>query len=162
MKIELEIVKKIDINDEHRRVFAEILGKQGKVQGNLATKADRCHLIAIAKMDNKPVAIGAIKQKTVSDFSPAKADLEELNSQFSWEIGYLYTDPDYRGNGLAKRIVVSLLDIYGDDNLMASTELEENPQMVSILEQNGFSVHGKSWASVIHGNKLGLFLKFKK
>lgn len=38
-----------------------MLCKQGKVQGDLEEKVDRCNMICIAKKDNKVIAIGAIK-----------------------------------------------------------------------------------------------------
>ena len=161
MKVHIDVFGRDDIVDEHRYIFAEMLKKQGKVRGDLTQKTDRCCFISIAKINDKTIAIGAIKQKTASDFHPNKANLENLSSQFSWELGYIYTDPEYRGKGLAKKIVTSLLSAYGDDNLMASTELEKNPGMVSILKEHGFIVHGKSWPSSIHGNALGLFLRFK-
>lgn len=53
-----------------------------------------------------------------------------------------------------------LLETFGKGNLMASTEVTDNPAMVSILEQLGFQRRGKSWKSNIHGNELGLFLKY--
>ena len=55
-----------------------------------------------------------------------------------------------------------LLEKYGKDNLMASTEITANPAMVSILQKNGFRLYGKPWKSGIHENDLGLFLKFKQ
>lgn len=125
MKVHIDVFGRDDIVDEHRYIFAEMLKKQGKVRGDLTQKTDRCCFISIAKINDKTIAIGAIKQKTASDFHPNKANLENLSSQFSWELGYIYTDPEYRGKGLAKKIVTSLLSAYGDDNLMASTELEK-------------------------------------
>ena len=63
MKIEYEIIHKADFNDTHREIFAKMLKEQGKVQGNLADKIDRCRLICIVKLDDNSVAIGAIKRK---------------------------------------------------------------------------------------------------
>jgi len=44
---------------------------------------------------------------------------------------------------------------------MASTEITANPAMVRILEKQGFRLFGKPWKSDIHGNYLGLFLRFE-
>ncbi|WP_241572375.1 GNAT family N-acetyltransferase [Vibrio parahaemolyticus] len=161
MKLEFEVVDKIDLQDHHRQLFADMLRLQGKVQGNLLTKADRCKSICIASIDGKPVAIGAIKTKTCSDFTDIKADLPQLEKEFSWELGYLFTDPKFQGQKIARNIVQVLIHHFGSDNLMASTEITANPGMVKILESNGFKLFGKPWKSSIHEHFLGLFLKFK-
>ncbi|EJG1632236.1 TPA: GNAT family N-acetyltransferase [Vibrio parahaemolyticus] len=161
MKLEFEVVDKIDLQDHHRQLFADMLQLQGKVQGNLLTKADRCKSICIASIDGKPVAIGAIKTKTCSDFTDIKADLPQLEKEFSWELGYLFTDPKFQGQKIARNIVQVLIHHFGSDNLMASTEITANPGMVKILESNGFKLFGKPWKSSIHEHFLGLFLKFK-
>ena len=85
--------------------------------------------------------------------------MPELIGEFEWELGYLYTDKDYGGRGIASAITKSLINSYGDGNLMASTEITANPGMVKILESNGFRKFGKSWKSNIHANFIGLFLK---
>ena len=161
MKLEFEVVDKIDLQDHHRQLFAEMLKLQDKVRGKLSNKADRCKSICIASIDGKPVAIGAIKRKTSLDFTVDKANLPELDKEFSWELGYLFTDPKFQGQKLARNIVQILIHHFGNDNLMASTEITANPSMVKILESNGFRLFGKPWESSIHKNFLGLFLKFK-
>lgn len=161
MEIEYEIVKQENLEDMHRKIFSKMLQKQGKVQGNMMDKANRCKLICIVKVDSKVVSIGAIKQKTNSDFSNDKAGLTELSDQFEWELGYLFTDNSFGGKGIASTVVRVLIENYGNDNLMASTEISDNPVMVRILEKNGFRLFGRPWKSRIHENYLGLFLKFK-
>lgn len=161
MKIEYEIIQRTKFDDSHRNVFAEMLRKQGKVQGDLKVKLGRCKLICLAKVDDKVVSIGAIKQKTQSDFSNDKAGIPDLSSEFEWELGYLYTDEGYGGRGIASTITRLLIDSYGRGNLMASTEITANPAMVKILQKSGFQLFGKPWKSNIHDSYLGLFLKLK-
>ena len=108
-----------------------------------------------------PIGIGAIKPKTNSDFDEQKADLSRLFDDFNWELGYLFILDQHQGNSIASNMVNLLIQEYGDDNLMASTEINANPGMVRILEKNGFRQYGKPWKSSIHDNYLGLFLKFK-
>lgn len=154
-------MKKEDFDQAMRNNFGEMLRKQGKVQGDFGAKADRCNLICLAKINNDVVAIGAIKQKTKSDFSNDKADLESMGKEFDWELGYFYTESQYLGRGIASNITRILIEAYGENNLMASTEINNNPAMVKILEKNGFRLFGKPWKSVIHDHYLGLFLKLK-
>lgn len=161
MKIEYEIILKENLTEGIRVTFADMLKQQGKVQDDLLKKADRCKLLCFASIDGEPVSIGAIKIKTNSDFSNEKSGLSDLGNDFEWELGYLYTDPKYTGKGIAKTVARMLVDEFGDGNLMASTEITANPAMVSILEQLGFRLYGKSWKSAIHDNYLGLFLRCK-
>lgn len=82
MTLSLELITKDKLTDEHWKNFADLLEKQGKVKGVLIEKADRCKLICITKLNDKPVAIGAIKKKTLSDFNKSKANLPELADLF--------------------------------------------------------------------------------
>ena len=161
MKIEFEVISKSQITDAIRETFAEALKRQGKVQGNHQEMADRCQLICIAKIDSEVAGIGAIKVKTVSDFSAQKAGLPDLCSDFEWELGYLFTEPAHTGKGIGKNIARVLIEAYGAGNLMASTEIAANLAMVRILEIFGFRQFGKPWKSAIHENYLGLFLRFQ-
>ncbi|PWW34559.1 acetyltransferase (GNAT) family protein [Idiomarina loihiensis] len=161
MKIEFQVIVNNEINDSVRKVVAEALYRQGKVQGNLSEKADRCKFLCIARINGEVVGIGAIKPKTKSDFSEQKADLSKLADDFNAELGYLHTNPAHARKGIARNIAKLLVDAYGKKNLMASTEVSANPGMVKILETLGFRHYGKPWKSVIHGNYLGLFLKFQ-
>lgn len=162
MILTFEIIQKENIIDKHRKIFAELLKKQGKVGGDYQKKADRCKTICIVTCDNLPIAIGAIKEKTKSDFSSAKADLLNLEKLFEWELGYLYTDKSMTGKGIANQITKLLISDFGNYNLMASTELNANPSMVSILLRNGFEKYGNPYKSELHENMLGLYLKFGK
>jgi len=161
MKIEYQIFHKAEFDKKLRVLLAKMLEEQGKIQGNFNSKIDRCKLLCVATIDNNQIAIGAIKQKTSSDFDSQKAGLSDLCNDFEWELGYLYTQKDYEGHGLATNIVRLLINSYGNDNLMASTEITDNPAMVKILKKNGFRLFGKPWKSSIHNCYLGLFLKFR-
>lgn len=161
MKIEYDIILSEQLDNSIRDVFATLLRKQGKVQGDFSKKADRCKIVGIARVDGTAVAIGGIKKKTESDFSNEKAGIPDLARAFDWELGYLYTEEDQCGRGIASTIARLLVDAYGPGNLMASTEIAANPAMVRILEKLGFRLCGKPWKSGIHDNYLGLFLKFQ-
>jgi RimJ/RimL family protein N-acetyltransferase len=160
MTLEFKIILKENLTESDRQTFADLLKEQGKVKDDLILKADRCKFICIVSKNKKPIGIGGIKEKTKSDFTEQKAYLMSLANQFEWELGYLYTNPKYNGLGIASSIVKILINEYGQGNLMASTEINENPAMVHILNKNGFKHYGNPWKSSIHSNYLGLFLKF--
>ena len=159
-KLEFNILNNEELTDNYRTIFGDLLVEQNKVQGDCYTKANRCKVICIVLTNAIPIAIGGIKPKTSNDFSPEKADIENLSDNFSWELGYLYTKPEYSGRGIASNVVRLLLLKHGKESIMASTEISKNPGMVRILTKNGFKQYGKPWKSVIHGNFLGLYLKF--
>jgi GNAT superfamily N-acetyltransferase len=161
MEIKYQTIDRNDFNKNHRGILASLLKKQRKVQGDFDQKIDRCKLICIAWVDNDVAAIGAIKEKTLLDFSAEKAGLPDLSDDFEWELGYFYTQEKYAGKGIASMIAKLLIEEYGKENLMASTEITANPAMVNILQKNGFRLFGKPWKSNIHENYLGLYLKFK-
>jgi hypothetical protein len=161
MEITYQTIEKKDFDENHREILASMLDQQGKVQGDLRQKIYRCKLLCIASVDNDVAAVGAIKEKTASDFSNEKAGLPNLSGDFEWELGYFYTKEKYAGKGMASMIAKLLIEKYGKENLMASTEITANPAMVSILQKHGFRLFGKPWKSTIHKDYLGLFLKFK-
>ncbi len=161
MNLEFKLIYKDNLKDSDRKTFAELLKKQGKAKGNLNLKADRCKFICIATKNGVPVSIGGIKEKSKSDFNLEKADLPELETEFEWELGYLFTDNSYSKQGIGSFAVKILVNEYGNKNLMASTEISNNPAMVRILKKNEFKHYGKPWRSGIHSNYLGLFLKFE-
>lgn len=159
--ISYKIISKEEIDDSHRKIVAVMLEEQNKVNRPYNNKADRCKFICIATINNIPIALGAIKKKTKSAFTPEKANAAEFSDKFDWELGYLYVKEEYERRGIASTIVRILLECFGDGNLMASTEIATNPGMVKILERLGFRQYGKPWQSGIHQNYLGLFLRFK-
>ncbi len=158
--IKYELVSNDDINDSYRKIVARMLENQNKVKPPYNKKADRCKLICLVYENNIPIALGAIKMKTASDFSEEKANLTKLSEQFDWELGYIFVKKEFAGQGIATSIVRMLLNQYGDGNLMASTEITANPGMVRILEKFGFRHYGNPYPSTLHKNNLGLFLRF--
>lgn len=162
MTLSFELIIKDELTDKHRKIFADLLEKQGKVKGVLIEKADRCKIICITKLNDQPVAIGAIKKKTLSDFSKSKANLPELGNLFDWELGYFYTSEIVLGKGIANQIAKLLTSEFKEENLMATTELSSNQAMVKILLRNGFELYGSPFKSGIHDDILGLYLRFGK
>lgn len=162
MKTEYLLLSPHEIDNSERQIFGEMLEEQGKVNNPSPKKADRCKYLCFVKVDGATVAIGAIKPKTSGNFSVQKSGLTEMAQAFDWELGYLFTKPDYEGRGIASNVVRCLIDAYGVGNLMASTEISANPAMVRLLEKNGFKLFGRPWPSTRNEkNYLGLFLRFK-
>lgn len=154
-----KIGKPVDFTNDEISSFVELLEKQNKVQNPTEAKIKQCKFLAIGFSWGRPVAIGAIKKKTLSDFGPTKANLPELEKDFEWEAGYFFTEPDYEGKGFLSTIFNLLLTKFGEGRLMASTEIREGNRMIESLEHRGFKQIGNMWKSTISGNDLGLFLR---
>lgn len=156
-----EIISKTGINESHRQIVAQMLEEQQKIEPPYENKADKCKLICIVSKYDIPIAIGAIKNKTERAFTPEKANVIDLSEKFEWELGYIFVKKEFEGQGIASNIARLLLSQYGNDNLIASPEINANPGMVKILNRFGFRLYGNPWKSNIHPNYLGLFLRFK-
>lgn len=159
-KIEYDLINQSNFSKEDGMHLAYFLEKQGRVRGNLLSKIDRCKIVCFASSSGERIGVGAIKKKTSEDFN--YAELPELAQKFDWELGYFYTENEFTGLGIGKGIASRLIKAFGEGNLMASTEFENNPSMDRILVSNGFKLFGKSWTSRMTGNKLGLYLKMNE
>lgn len=154
-----KIGKPSDFTDEQISDFVELLEKQGKVKDPSENRVKRCKYLAMGFSWGRPVSIGAIKQKTAIDFTPAKANLPELAKDYEWEAGYFFTEPEFQGKGFSSMILNQLLALYGSGRLMASTEIREGNTMINSLERRNFKQVGSIWKSVTSGNDLRLFLR---
>lgn len=160
--LSFEIVTTKEITKPDAEAFIKLLLEQGKVQPPTIQRIQSCEKIVFCKWGEKRVGIGAIKPKTSSDFDSSKANLQTLKSDITWELGYIYVQPEYRGLGLSSTIVRLLLRDLDKENLIASTELYSGNPMAKVLIKNGFHLMGKPWKSSRHDGYLGLFIKFKK
>lgn len=160
-ELTFKILDKEKITTEIANSFIDLLIKQGKVEKPTVERIKSCRQLSLCYTDNELIGIGAIKPKTKSDFAVNKADLSNIEQQFDWEIGYFFTDINFRGYGISTTIARLLLKGKDKENIMASTELYPDNAMIKVLEKFGFRQYGKPWLSKRHDGTLGLFLKFK-
>lgn len=153
-----ELLPAIDI-----KYFEFLLDKQGQID-TVKGKANRCYRICLVKIDNKPIAIGALKQVYKSPFDYAK--VPELKEKYNYEIGYLFVDKEsiekkYGSLGLGKYITKLLLNEVKDENVFATTENSNDNRMCHILESLGFISIGNSYKGRNTGKNISLMLKNK-
>lgn len=160
-ELTFKILDKANITKEIANSFIDLLIKQGKVETPTVERIKSCRQLSLCYADNQLIGIGAIKPKTKSDFAVNKADLSNIAQQFDWELGYFFTDSNFRGYGISTTIARLLLKGKDKENIMASTELYPDNAMIKVLEKFGFRQYGKPWLSKRHDGTLGLFLKFK-
>ncbi|WP_316776580.1 hypothetical protein [Pedobacter antarcticus] len=154
-----KIGKPSKFTDDEINSFVELLEKQNKVLDPTVAKIKRCKLIGMGFSWGQPVAIGAVKPKTQSDFGMAKANLPELANDYEWEVGYFFTEPGHEGKRFSSTILNHLLKSFGEGRLMATTEIREGNNMINSLENRRFKQVGATWKSVKSGNDLRLFLR---
>ncbi len=161
-EITYKIYNKEEITDDIADDFLKLLKKQEKVRNPNTNKIKLCRQIILCYVENNFAGIGALKPKTRSDFNILKADLPNLEEKFEWELGYFYTDPNYRKLGIAS--IMTKLLLYGkeNENFLATTEIYNTNPMIYILEKHGFRQCGKVWKSTIHDGVIGLFLKINE
>lgn len=157
-----KIIEKENISDKIAAEFTSLLEKQGKVTIPSIDKIKSCLKIVVCYKDGIISGIGALKTKSSSDFNERKSDLQHLEPNFEWELGYFYVDESHRNYGISNMMTKLLLKKFDDENLMATTELFQNNPMKYVLEKYGFRQHGKPWASTKHNGTIGLFLRFKQ
>lgn len=155
----LKIGAPSEFSEDQINSFVELLEKQGKVESPSEAKVRKCKIIAIGFSWGKPVAIGAIKPKTASDFKIGKANVPDLTKDYEWEVGYFYTEPEHEGKKFSSIILDHLMKKNGPTNLLATTEIREGNRMIYSLEHRGFKPVGSTWKSSLSGNDLRLFLK---
>jgi hypothetical protein len=148
-----------EISEETKRAVVKLLIKQNKVRDPSIEKLNRCKWLCLCKVNGIIVSIGAIKPATTSDFDKEHSNLPHLKSNFRFELGYCYTEPDHRGKGYSSSIVRKLIEMESVVNLIASTEIRKDNRMVHILEKNNFARQGEQWKSGIHGRALGLYVR---
>ena len=148
-----------DFTADEIRLFVELLKRQNKVHDPSEIRVKGCKLLGMAFSSKKPIGIGAIKKKTVSDFGQAKANLPNIATQFEWEVGYFFTDTESEGKGVSSTILSRLLLKYGDGKLMATTEIREGNRMIDSLEHRQFKQVGATWKSTKSHNDLRLFIR---
>lgn len=139
--------------------FLKLLIYQNQVKDPSLKKIRASKLICIVYDNENPIGIGAIKQVYKSPFD--KAEVSELKNDFEFELGYLFVnnDDNFKDLGIGKTICKLLLKHLGDENIFATTDLNDKNAMKYILESLGFKKTGKSYIGEETKKLIGLYIK---
>ena len=80
-----------------------------------------------------------------------KAGISELADNYDFEIGYAYTENEYRGNRINFHLNERLINMVKSRRVYATTA---NPSMINILKNLGFNPIGKPYQGVQNQEKL--------
>src|SRR5690606_28750684 len=127
--------------------FRVLLDKQGQVDSSEG-KAECCFKICLVKLDGNAIGIGALKQVYKTPFDYAK--IPEIKENYNYELGYLFVDKDnikanFQGLGIGKYITKLRLNEIKNENVFATTELNEKNSMYHILKSFNFESIGKTY-----------------
>lgn len=134
-----------NISDDLINKLVVLVAKGGEVAMDVVHRnIKNSSIIAWAESDNKPIAVGVLKNPVDSYRQKVfqSAGKPELANRYKLELGYIYVEPEFRSQGLASDIVKQL----SRANVYATTR-ENNSKMNSILQNAGFTQTGNPYAS---------------
>jgi predicted GNAT family N-acyltransferase len=131
-----------ELNDFHEKVV-----KGGKVSLNgLLNRIKNCELIAFCYFNNKLIGISSIKKPNQGYLEDIikKAKLDREYNDLNFEIGYSFTEPEFRKNGISKELKLSLLEKMNSRKgiIFSTTAI---PSSQNFLKENGFEKRGESY-----------------
>jgi hypothetical protein len=160
MEITFEIKPPAEFSSLQIEDFLKLLILQNKAGNPSIEKIKKSTFLCMVYADKRAVGIGAIKQVYNTPFD--KANVPDLKSNFTYELGYIFVldEENLRGQGIGKKICTSLLEKLGNKNVFATTDMDEKNKMKFILEEKlSFKKAGDSYPSREKGKKVGLFLR---
>lgn len=143
----IEIKKPANCSDGEISAFYEEVKKGGKVilQG-LSDRIKNCKLLAFCYYENSLIGVSSIKRPNpgyVADIIK-KTEIERKVEDLIFEIGYSFTEPDFRKNGISEELKSRLLEeMKSQDGIIFSTTAIKSSQ--NFLKENGFKKFGKSY-----------------
>ena len=127
--------------------FYEEVKKGGKViLHGLRDRIKNCELLAFCYYNSLLVGVSSVKRPKpnyVADII-IKTKINRRVEDLTFEIGYSFTEPDFRRNGISKELKKELLkQIDSCKGIIFSTTAIKSSQ--HFLEENGFKKYGKPY-----------------
>ncbi|HEX8055262.1 MAG TPA: GNAT family protein [Novosphingobium sp.] len=147
-------------HDELRR-FKELVIEGGEVAGNaLSTNIANAKIIVLVRWKGIIRGVGALKrpQRSYREKVEKKAKLELLESNYPYELGYIYFEEGLRGQGLSHRLVALALE-QGHCAGVFATVRTDNAIMRAVLETAGFTPAGDFYPGSKPGTEIGVLLR---
>lgn len=143
----IEVKEPQNCTDTEISSFYEEVKKGGKVMlHGLIDRIKNCELLAFCYHKNALIGVSSIKRPNpnyVADIIK-KAEINRKVEDLTFEIGYSYTEPDFRRNGVSKELKSKLLEqMKSRTGTIFSTTAIKSSQ--NFLEENGFKKLGKSY-----------------
>lgn len=146
-KCKIEVKEPNKCIDQEIFTFYEKVKKGGKVMlPGLIDRIRNCELLAFCYYNDLLVGVSSIKRPNpnyVADII-TMTGIDRRVEDLNFEIGYSFTETDYRRNGISKELKNKLLEqMESRSGTIFSTTAIKSSQ--TFLEENGFKRLGKSY-----------------
>lgn len=140
----MTIKKPTDCSKEELESFKKLVLEGGQVAANgLEKRIKNCKYLGLYYVDNELVGVSAIKKKDKEVVKRALCKAQIITTDVpTLELGYSYTKPDFRRQGINKKINDGLLELVDGEKIYATTD---NDIMRKYLSNKGFKKVGKSF-----------------
>ena len=149
----------LEFSEYERTAFERLVKCGQEVQSQtLSELITEAAYLAFHYINNELVAIGAIKRphESYKRYVFTAAGSDNSPADFIFELGWLYTEPNFRKRGISKDIVSQLLAKVPQKAIYATTR---HVYIVSFLEKFGFIKSGSCYKSTRGDYKLALMIK---
>ncbi len=148
-----------DCSHEELSTFERLILEAGEVEpGGLLRRIKSAHKLIFIEIENECVSVGAIKIPS-EDYKNRvflKAGVADEKVNYQYELGYLYTLPDFRGHGAGSLLMESACEALHGDSCFA-TAREENTKVHHLFSKASFLRLGQVYQSDRGNYYLGLF-----
>lgn len=146
----VRIEKPAHLSPTEKAAFVAFVAGAGEVDpGTLPGLVDRAAVLVMLLEGDAIVGTTAIKtpfaEHQQGEFE--KAMIPHQAAAFPLELGWIVVHPNHRRHGHARTLVAAAVKAASDDGIYATTKTD---QMRPILEENGFTVQGESYRSVLN------------
>jgi ribosomal protein S18 acetylase RimI-like enzyme len=151
-KVFKQVVKKpIECSSEELELAKKLVlaGKQVAADG-LDERLMKCKALGFFYADNELVGVSAIKEKREESVKRTQKKAKIKGKEIpTLELGYSYTKPEFRGQGINKKLNDELLELVANKKIYATTD---NDTLRKYLATKGFKKIGESFKGNFNEN----------
>lgn len=143
-----------------RMRFHELVANAGEVAGAaLTANIENARVLVMLKHEGVVHGVAALKrpQESYRKKVMQQAAVALPASDFPYEFGYVYIEPNLQGRGLSHRLVSEAL-AHSDGAAVFATVRIDNAAMRATLSKAGFTALGQSYSG-LNNRRLGLLLR---
>lgn len=149
-----------DCSDAERECFFGLVVEGGEVGGAvLATNIAEARILVMLINDGMVCGIAALKRPRQSyrDKTSAKSEVDLDETSLPYELGYVYVQPAFQGQGQSHRLVAAALN-HSDGVGVFATVRMDNDRMHATLKKAGFVAAGATYPGR-HEQPTGVLLR---
>lgn len=148
-----------DCSQEELSTFEKLVLEGGEVASRgLSGRIKSAYKLIFIELNNECVSVGALKcpNKNYKNKVFLKSGMAAESASYQYELGYLYTSPKSRGNGIGSFLMKSVCNALNGHSCFATTR-ENNKVIHHLFSKASFSRLGVAYKSDQGDYFLGLF-----